>query len=235
MPPAIAQVSEPSFDGAPSLLDIVADLKSSLGDFSGDAACHGRQMLEQLHRVASETEDKLTEQSHRIQFLECLSITDELTGLYNRRGYIEIINRTLALTRRYDEAGMLALLDLDGFKAINDSYGHAAGDAVLKCVSQILIENTRSTDYVCRVGGDEFAIVFVRADQFAIRKRVMLLRDRLNAAAINVGDVNVPVRVSIGLEAYGPNSSRDDLFMRADKRMYREKLRKKKTDRLLRD
>jgi diguanylate cyclase (GGDEF)-like protein len=223
MPPAIAQATEQSLESVPSLLNMVADLKSSLTDLNGAVGVHGRHALDHLLQVADETEHKLAEQSHRIQFLECLSVTDELTGLYNRRGFVEVINRTLAMARRYNESGMLAYLDLDDFKAVNDTFGHAAGDAVLTHVAKILLQSTRSTDFLCRIGGDEFAVVFVRADQSVVRERAEALRDQLNSASVSVGNAQILIRASLGLEPYGPDTTREELLRRADERMYLDK------------
>ncbi len=223
MPPAIAQTSEQAFKSVPTLLSMITDPKNSLSDLNGSVGSHGRHMLEHLLQVAAETEHKLAEQSHRIQFLECLSVTDELTGLHNRRGFVDVINRTLAMAQRYDESGMLAYIDLDDFKAVNDTFGHAAGDAVLTQVAQILVQNTRATDLVCRIGGDEFAVIFVRADQTVVRERAQGLKDQLNSASVSVGNTQILIRASLGMEPYRPDTNRDELLRRADERMYLDK------------
>src|SRR3546814_1418393 len=81
-----------------------------------------------------------------------------MTGLLNRRGFGLELSRALARARRQNESGLLVMCDLDNFKAINDTYGHPAGDAILRAVGKALKRNTRESDYVARVGGDEFAV-----------------------------------------------------------------------------
>src|SRR3546814_15652160 len=87
----------------------------------------------------------------------------EMTGLLNRRGFGLELSRALARARRQNESGLLVMCDLDNFKAINDTYGHPAGDAILRAVGKALKRNTRESDYVARVGGDEFAVIMTHA------------------------------------------------------------------------
>src|SRR3546814_5823434 len=86
-----------------------------------------------------------------------------MTGLLNRRGFGLELSRALARARRQNESGLLVMCDLDNFKAINDTYGHPAGDAILRAVGKALKRNTRESDYVARVGGDEFAVIMTHA------------------------------------------------------------------------
>ncbi len=97
----------------------------------------------------------------RETYLQTLTLAnqDVLTGLHNRRGFESIVAQELARQKRYGKAFSLAVIDLDGFKALNDSRGHLAGDSALKILAQALRENTRQTDRIARVGGDEFAIL----------------------------------------------------------------------------
>ena len=92
--------------------------------------------------------------------LERLSITDELTGLFNRRHAMFRLEEQWALAERYGRPLSIAMIDIDHFKRINDTYGHHAGDSILSRVAVILREQTRGTDAVCRVGGEEFLIIF---------------------------------------------------------------------------
>jgi putative two-component system response regulator len=94
------------------------------------------------------------------QRLEKLAITDDLTGLYNRRHAMGRLEEQWALADRYSRPLTVALLDVDHFKQVNDTCGHGAGDAVLRQVTQVLKDATRTTDTICRVGGDEFLIIF---------------------------------------------------------------------------
>ncbi len=87
------------------------------------------------------------------------AIRDALTGLYNRRFFDEALQQQIETARRYERPLCLVLFDLDHFKEINDTRGHSAGDVVLEAVGKILQETTRAADLVCRIGGDEFAVI----------------------------------------------------------------------------
>jgi diguanylate cyclase (GGDEF)-like protein len=91
--------------------------------------------------------------------LEFLARHDELTGLYNRRAFEERAREAIARAKRYGRLVALLVLDLDGFKAVNDSYGHAVGDEVLRDIGRRIASRTRSTDSACRMGGDEFLVL----------------------------------------------------------------------------
>ncbi|MBO3741547.1 sensor domain-containing diguanylate cyclase [Actinoplanes flavus] len=139
---------------------------------------------------------------------------DELTGLANRRQF------TAAVTERSGDAAVL-LIDLDGFKQINDTYGHAAGDAVLRHVADRLRECTGPDDVPARLGGDEFAVLAggpESAERIAAALRVLLERPA------EIAGRPLPVGASIGL-AVGPSTDPDQLLNAADLRMYEEKQR----------
>jgi len=188
---------------------------------------HGHDMmLRKALEIATQAEQRLADQSLRIEYLESLSVTDELTGLYNRRGFDQILKRVLASARRYQEQGMLAFIDLDDFKAMNDVHGHEAGDMVLKHVARLLIRKTRNTDYVARLGGDEFAILFVHAEPLATRARALKLKSALSSSVMPYRGKQLSIRASIGLETYGEATNRETLLRRADSAMYRDKRRK---------
>ena len=105
--------------------------------------------------------------------LQRLADHDPLTDLWNRRRFEEELRRQVARCRRYGEKAALLLMDLDGFKAVNDSFGHKAGDDLLKLVAAALQQRVRGTDAVARLGGDEFAVLLgnVSPDQAAERGR----------------------------------------------------------------
>lgn len=192
-------------------------------------------LINQMLAYAVTTQQRLAEQQARIAYLETLAETDDLTGLLNRRGFLKALDRSLAFAARDGQTGLLCYVDLDGFKGINDTLGHDAGDAVLMHVASTLRREVRLTDYVARLGGDEFALLLVDAHPLAARRRLVALRDGLNASHARLSDCaveaaggqhSVPVRASFGMTAYGPKATPEALLRRADQAMYATKRRR---------
>ncbi len=172
---------------------------------------------------ARETEERLTRLMERIAELERLSLTDELTGLLNRRGFQMELNRVLASAERYNEQGALVYIDLDGFKPINDTYGHAAGDKVLTRVAALIEENVRDTDFVGRMGGDEFAVLLTRTTWDDGLKRAEVLDKILNESYADWNGRLLAIRASFGLQGYCAKDESASLINRADEAMYKTK------------
>ena len=181
----------------------------------------GRTLAEELLAAAEEAERALVERGRRIRQLENLSITDELTGLLNRRGFQELLRRSLADAERHGEHGLLLLCDLDHFKATNDTYGHLAGDSVLAAVAETLRRTTRRNDAVARLGGDEFAVLMPKTPVERAERLASKLSHAVNRLLVPWGRKAIPVAASFGWEAYGPNSRPDRLFFLADRKLYR--------------
>ena len=120
----------------------------------------------------------------------------------------------------YDERGMLIYVDLDGFKPINDTYGHAAGDEVLRRVAGILGENVRDTDSVGRMGGDEFCVLLTRSSWEDGLARAKELDRGLNTTYVSWRGRMIAIRASLGVHAYGSKDDSDDLLDRVDDAMY---------------
>jgi diguanylate cyclase (GGDEF)-like protein len=206
----------------------LAESVGRLADCLNDrAAAHGDAMtpscLATAYRAVSAAllaEQRIADLSARVAELETVAVTDPLTGLLNRRGMQLELERALAAARRYDEQGVLIYIDLDGFKPINDAYGHAAGDHVLRRVGAVLSENVRPTDRVARVGGDEFVVLLTRVAPEAGLTRAELLERRVNQTAVEWQDHTLAVRASFGFQAFGPNDAGPDVLGRADETMY---------------
>jgi two-component system, cell cycle response regulator len=164
-----------------------------------------------------------------LERLRRMSITDELTGLPNRRGFFVLAEQQLRTAQRSKENLVLLFADLDGFKTINDTLGHQAGDEALCSMASLFRRSYRKSDIIARMGGDEFAILLVdptdhgvKAAQKRLQKNLDRFNDRENAA--------YQLKVSIGmatLDLPGQNSI-DTLLRRADERMYAEKEQSRK-------
>ncbi len=188
----------------------------------------GRQkaLLERALLYAAETEQRMANQMERIALLENLSFNDPVTGLLNRRGFTDHLSVVLARSRRYGEVGLIVYCDLDNFKSVNDAYGHAAGDDVLKCTAETIGMAVREVDIVGRLGGDEFAVVLVGSSWKDGLKRVRTVQWYLDNASVNFMGTKIPVAASLGAEPYGPNDTEEELIRRADMAMYYNKRRK---------
>lgn len=153
-----------------------------------------------------------------------LATTDHLTSLLNRNRFMEELDRTVSLARRHGTEGVLLFMDLDQFKHTNDSYGHEAGDMLLREVAGVLKKAVRSTDIVARLGGDEFGIIMHKVSIEKARQKVQKIIDEINAIDIRYEGAKLGVTVSIGMISY-PQEGQDssDLFMGADLAMYRAK------------
>lgn len=182
-----------------------------------------RRVLSHALNYASEAESRIMELNARVAQLEALAVTDDLTGLLNRRGFETVLQRNLLSAARYDEAGLLAYLDLDGFKSINDEHGHLAGDELLRIVGYYLKRNIRATDYAARIGGDEFAVLFVRAQNAPARERARSLVRGIDKLSFRYNGKTIVVRASLGLAYYDANSEQAELLARADAAMYADK------------
>lgn len=152
---------------------------------------------------------------------------DPLTYLYNRRAFLRELNRARAFAERYGTPASLVYFDLDGFKEINDRFGHAAGDAALRAVAQRLTAHTRESDVVGRMGGDEFAVVLVQADQATAEAKAAVLANEIEAEPVNVGEAAATIRASYGVREVSVDMASDDIIDFADKAMFAAKRTRK--------
>lgn len=147
--------------------------------------------------------------------------TDELTQLANRRAFREFAEKMLAQSRRYNYPISLVAMDIDNFKDINDSYGHKMGDRVLEKLGELLLDNVRKGDIVARMGGEEFAILLVRAEAEEAEKFAERIRRKIKG--MQVGSRKIKHTVSLGVTEFKSDNDIDELMERADKALYRAK------------
>ena len=160
--------------------------------------------------------------------MEQLALTDELTGLRNRRGFLVLADQALRMARRTKAKCALVFIDLDGLKRVNDSRGHAAGDALIADSANVLAHVFRESDVVGRVGGDEFAVLALLDDHdgaVAVGNRLQAEIDKFNAQAVP----SMRVSMSIGIEELPCSSDTplDMLLSRADRAMYEKKKKRR--------
>ncbi|KPK15795.1 MAG: hypothetical protein AMJ62_08445 [Myxococcales bacterium SG8_38] len=159
-----------------------------------------------------------------VEETQLLALTDGLTGLYNRRHASLRLAEEIARARRNNTGLCVAMCDVDHFKAINDEFGHSAGDRVLQQIADSLTEYVRRNDIVARWGGEEFLVIFCEIKLTAARIVAERLRGRLaNTPQVEGGPEKISV--SIGLAMLGPGTDADALIEQADQALYRAKAR----------
>jgi len=177
-----------------------------------------------------ETNKQLVKQSEELEKINeefrMRSITDELTGLYNRRHFEELLEAEIKLAHRHGHATSLLVIDIDFFKKINDTYGHPCGDTALQSVATGLQERLRSTDIVCRLGGEEFIALCKWADKTSAIKIAEELRQHIEDITIEYGEHKIKLTISIGAATDVPESEQKDmrsLYSKADAALYYSK------------
>jgi diguanylate cyclase (GGDEF)-like protein/PAS domain S-box-containing protein len=156
--------------------------------------------------------------------LEAMALTDQLTDLYNRRGFFTLATREVKRAERSKKGLLLFFADLDGLKDINDRLGHEEGDHALIAIAKILTRTFRVSDIISRIGGDEFAILAIDADEALMEKLLLRLYRLINNYNARKA-VSFKLAVSIGYTVYDPlkPTTLDDMISNADKMMYKMK------------
>lgn len=153
-----------------------------------------------------------------------LSLTDEGTGLPNRRAFIRRLDEEIGRALRYDTWLALAILDLDEFKIVNDTNGHLAGDAILRCYAERILSVFRHYDMAARYGGEEFAVLLPNTDKEGALCALHKMQSGVAKAGCTYRGTLLPLPTfSAGLTLYVPGESRNGLMERADKALYRAK------------
>ena len=153
-----------------------------------------------------------------------MAITDELTGLYTKRHFHAMIEKKFALYEQFGEKLTLLMIDADNFKQINDTYGHPAGDQVLRDLSQCIVRSTREQDFDFRYGGEEFSVLLPATDVAAGRVVAERIREMIQKTAFTAGGTTVSMTVSIGVASCPANARTiRALVVEADNALYEAK------------
>jgi diguanylate cyclase (GGDEF)-like protein len=202
----------------------MADQFNQLSTQLNDANRKLQSKVEVADRQLLETNKQLQQLNEEFKLL---SITDPLTGLFNRRHFDELMTTEIGLSNRHGDDNSVLLIDIDFFKGINDTYGHYVGDAVLQSLTSTLVDNLRQTDAVCRIGGEEFAVLCKRADAGAAMEIAEKLRKAVESTALAKDiDDELVVTISIGIASI-PNTRGSNtpelLFKDVDNALYYSK------------
>ena len=174
----------------------------------------------ELHRVTEEFNRMAGRVHQSEEVLADLAHRDALTRLLNRRAYDEALDEMLARVQRFGEEGAVIALDIDHFKKIKDTYGHAAGDEVLQGIAEVMVSEVRPTDKVFRIGGEEFAVLLASAD---LAKTAERIREAIKSYRFRFKDLALNVTVSAGLAAATDGLGADKLTEAVDAALYRAK------------
>jgi diguanylate cyclase (GGDEF)-like protein len=203
------------------LAKLLRDVRTEPGGAMLSGA-HSQQVSELLMRAV-----RCAAKQYMLQAeLGNLALTDELTGLSNRRGFMALAERQLKLGRRTDRGMLLFMIDVDRLKQINDSFGHLEGDCVLKVTAGVLEETFRDSDVVARLGGDEFAVLAIEAaghSEATIRARLFE-----HLKSMSAEHTRYEISLSLGVARFDPRncSSIGELMAKADQAMYEHKRRR---------
>jgi diguanylate cyclase (GGDEF)-like protein len=196
--------------------DLVNKLKDSQGDLLGNM----RATIDYITNAAGDR-SRLDEELKRVRKL---SMTDELTGLPNRRAFLDRLENELGRVKRHHEPLSLILIDLDDFKKVNDTYGHAVGDQVLKCYAKDVFSLFRQYDLVARYGGEEFAVLSPNTDMEGAVSSLGKAMDRVKNMRFEFsGDSIMMPSFSAGIAVYRDGENIDAFIDRADQALYRAK------------
>jgi diguanylate cyclase (GGDEF)-like protein/PAS domain S-box-containing protein len=170
-----------------------------------------------------ESYNDITERKQMEIELERLATTDALTGAYNRRFFMEMAEKDIARFRRYAFPLSLIMFDLDHFKKINDTYGHGAGDRVLTLTGELALQHLRNSDYLGRLGGEEFGVVLVECTLEQAGEVAQRLRQSIQAAAIEQDGQTIQFTASFGVAEIIEGEDLARLLARADESLYQAK------------
>lgn len=177
----------------------------------------------QLAARNRELNDEVTRLRLRVLELEASADLDPLLPIYNRRAFMREVGRAQTVMSRYGMTSSIIFFDLDGFKQINDRYGHGIGDKILEEVADSLITGVRQCDMVARLGGDEFGVLLFKSDQMIAKAKAGALACRINDLSLQHPDGPIGISASWGTAPCEPNQSAAKILERADRAMYLDK------------
>lgn len=207
---------------------IIADTTTIMGIPEAELTPKVREAILTLMQEVDNLRRSVDGMSKRLAAAERLADEDSLLPIYNRRAFVRELTRVQASVERYSSDACLVYIDLDGFKSINDTYGHSAGDHVLHEYSHRLLASVRDSDIVGRLGGDEFGLILSHTNQDAAVVLATRLPQELKDNPISWNGVHLNLSMSYGIVAIKPGIDVHDTMAMADSKMYQQKRSAKK-------
>jgi diguanylate cyclase (GGDEF)-like protein len=195
-------------------------------EMTDHVASHLADALAAARAEAEALRAELARVQRRLAEVELLADRDSRTPVLNRRAFTRELVRTLAFCERYEAQASLVFIDLDGYKAVNDRYGHAAGDAALRAVAVTLTEHVRESDVVGRLGGDEFGVILAQAGREVAEAKAADLKRRVEAEPAVLAGLSIPLRLSYGVRTFEPGMQAAQMMAEADAAMFLRKGRR---------
>lgn len=199
---AYARAADSAAKPAP-LSDIAAIIDVPEAEFTPKVRTAIMALMAEVDKLRRDLQQK----EARIAHLEQLADQDPLTPVSNRRAFVRELTRMMSFADRYDTVSSLIYFDLNALKPINDTYGHAAGDAVIAHVAAVLVQNVRESDVVGRLGGDEFGVLLPYTDEGGAMEKAVVLADAVAAQPVDWNGVMIPTSVSWGVHTFRSGSS----------------------------
>ena len=222
-----------NFQSTSDLQQLKTEISKNIGDIR-DGVDDFVERFNQRHEATEERNLKLTQQltqmEQETQELQVMLqenrnklMYDALTGVYSRMAYDERIVQELSRWNRYQTSFSYAILDIDHFKRINDTYGHNAGDKALKIIAQLMQSYVRQTDYVFRIGGEEFVLLLSNTDAAGAASMVEKMRAGIAGSSFHFRGEPVSVTLSAGITETRGGDNVESIYERADKALYKAK------------
>jgi diguanylate cyclase (GGDEF)-like protein len=224
-----AGVSKSAKSGAVNIAEAAAaapaDRVAFLGLSEGELSPNVRLALQTLLDEVSHLRDELDQTRKRIAHLEQLADEDAMLPISNRRAFVRELTRMISYAERYNSTGSVLYFDVNGMKAINDRYGHAAGDAALAHFARLLVENVRDTDVVGRLGGDEFGVILAQANERQAQEKASTLLHIIHVTPFDWQGEELMLSCAVGIHQFLAKQSAETAITAADANMYKVKRR----------
>jgi diguanylate cyclase (GGDEF)-like protein len=222
-PAAKNSASSAAYKAAAATAVRKVDNVSFLGIPENELTPKVREAMSMLLAEVDTMRNEIDEQRQRISHLEELADQDTLTPVVNRRAFVRELTRVVSYGERYSTPSSLLYIDLNGLKQINDTYGHPAGDAALMKLATILTEQVRGSDVVGRLGGDEFGVLLVNAEEAVATEKALQLTDIIDSNPLFWESHEIPINVSFGAHTFTGGEDAGDALAAADRAMYVQK------------
>jgi diguanylate cyclase (GGDEF)-like protein len=205
----------------------VSDSASVMGIPEAELTPKVRTAIMTLMAEVEQLRQEIDTARKRLSQLEWVADQDSLLPVFNRRAFVRELSRVMSYSERYGTPSSVLYFDINAFKAINDNFGHAAGDAALELVTETLIQNLRESDIVGRLGGDEFGIILSHADRRTANEKAEMLAKRIGDARFVWDGQEIRLDVAYGVYSFKEGEDALRALEEADKAMYQQKNKQK--------